>query len=127
MRIQIQLKQICEKLPYEEFSGDEKNLTKLLKSLKTMERIQNYYYSCNKMPISTYFLAFFSVFFLNISFLDPDPYRYIECDPDQGGKMIADSNPQPWLRQRRQGVGIPIFPSSWSTGITYSGRKKYKS
>ena len=62
IRIRIQLKQICEKLPYEEFSRDEKDNKKMLRSIKTMELVQLYCLNCNKMPTITNFLAFFRFF-----------------------------------------------------------------
>ena len=58
MRIQIQLKKICEKLPCEDFSGDERQTNV---KVKTMELVQ--IYCCHKIPIVTTFIAFF-LFFL---------------------------------------------------------------
>ena len=49
--------------------------------------VQIYFYSFNKITITTgtHFLALFVLLFLNFFFLDPD----------LGGKMISDPDPQP--------------------------------
>ena len=59
----------------------------MLKKKKNVKLVQIYFYSFNKITITTgtHFLALFVLLFLNFFFLDPD----------LGGKMISDPDPQP--------------------------------
>ena len=65
MQIRIQLKQICEKLPFKEISGEEKD-NNLLKSTKTMELVpiycKNFNTRCQLSPISLHFFCLFLKF-----------------------------------------------------------------
>ena len=58
-----------------------------------MELVQIYLKHLNKHAIITNFLAFFQFLFESFSLLDPDP----------GGKMNADTDPQCWP------LGVRIF------------------
>ena len=60
--IRIQLKQICERLPYEEFFL-VKNTTQIRISIKTMELVQIYCKNCNKMLNNFLAFCFFLKFF----------------------------------------------------------------
>ena len=98
MRIRIQLKQICEKLPYEEISELEKD--KFAQKYKNHEASPNLQYRyCKKfvkMPIINNFPAFLSVsyiFLCRSGILDPGGKMNADADP--GGKMNADPDPQP--------------------------------
>ena len=60
--IRIQLKQICERLPYEEFFL-VKNTTQIRISIKIMELVQIYCKNCNKMLNNFLAFCFFLKFF----------------------------------------------------------------
>ena len=71
MRIQIQLNKMCNKLPYEELSGIEKDKNKLLKVLKKTKEL---------LKINFPFLHFFCFFrksFLSWILADPEPKPWI--------------------------------------------------
>ena len=85
MRIRIQLIKICKKETHEEFCI-------VVKNIKDCSKVRNNGALCkftklNKLADISNFLAFFLFLFETFSLLDPDP--------DPGGEVNADPDPQP--------------------------------
>ena len=82
---------MCKKLPYEEFSGvdKDKEIAKKVKIKINMELVRIYFKLFNKIAITTNFLAFFQCFFPK------------HCPPGSGSterKINADQDDDPDLQ-----------------------------
>ena len=84
MRIWIQLKLICKTLPYEEFSGVEKDK-------KDCSKVKNHGPDPNLLTIKTNFLSFFS-------FFPPIFPFWIRFQEGKWMRIHADPHPQPWKK-----------------------------